>query len=63
MSEEGDPKMRQRKTTLCCLEEDAVKCQSKRWHIIRFAGLIFIAFLILCCVYGLRSPGGHKKKR
>ena len=65
-------KMRQRKTTLCCLLQKSDTggytiggCTiTNKANIFRFVGLCLLTIVILCCVYGLKyGRGSHKKHR
>lgn len=61
LKEEARPpkEERKRKTTLCCLKEDALaKCNGgKKWIFLRFVVLFIVSLLILTIVYGLKSNG------
>ena len=65
-------KMRQRKTTLCCLLQKSDNggytiggCTiTNKANIFRFVGLCLLTVVILCCVYGLKyGRGSHKQHR
>lgn len=65
-------KMRQRKTTLCCLLQKSDNggytiggCTiANKANIFRFVGLCLLTVVILCCVYGLKyGRGSHKHHR
>ena len=65
----NNDKMRQRKTTLCCLLQKSDSggytfrgCTvANKANIFRFVGLCLLTIVILCCVYGLKFGRGSQK--
>ena len=69
---QDNDKMRQRKTTICCLLQKSdsgsytfAGCTvANKATIFRFVGLCLLTIVILCCVYGLKyGRGSHKSHR